>query len=69
MASAALGYSWSDDTSSTSVPRLEEDEPPVAVVVGQRPERLVAQGDLRVEPPRLLDCERGRGGPRLGHAQ
>ena len=39
-------------------PRLQEDKSAVAVVVRQRPERLVAQRDLRVELPRLLDCER-----------
>ena len=55
MAAAALGYSCERRDQLDQQARLEEDEPAVAVVVGQRPERLVAQRDLGVEPPGPLD--------------
>ena len=49
-----------DDAHDVGV--VEEDQPAVAVVVGERAERLGPQGDLRVERQRPV--EHGTGGRR-----
>ena len=68
MASAAVSYSPSDGDQFHQEAGLEEDETPVAVVVGQRAEGLVTQRDLGMQPPGLIQGERS-GRPRLGDAQ
>ena len=49
---AALGYSSRRPPRPDERARLQEDEPPIAVVVRQRSEGLVAERHLRVQPPR-----------------